>query len=1123
MLLRALLLLPVATVWTAPGRGPPHGVHYTSASRLNATTLAKQYFGNDAPWYHDRIPYFECSDKELQDVYYYRWKIFRAHQRDLGARGYISTEFLDDVSWQLEPWASLNDATGFHIGEGRWSRDRRFSNDYINHMYNGGNDRHFTDYMADSTWSRYLVDGDASTATQHIDAQKALYGKWNDHLNASVGLYYIEPLLDATEYTISSIDASGGKDGFTGGNAFRPSINSYMWANALGIANAAQLAGQVDVASTYRTLAATLKTTFQRDIWNTTLEHFIDRYQVNNQYVTFFAPIRGRELVGFVPWMFGMPDDTAQYSAAWKHILSTNELLGAYGLRTNEPSFQYYMRQYRYDGATGLRECQWNGPVWPFQTTQVLLAQANVLNDYIHQTINTSTYMSTLRTYANLHYLPGTTTLDLQEDYEPDKPGPIVGLPRSHHYFHSGFIDVIISGLVGIRPQANDSIVLNPLVDSSISYFCLQNVAYHGHNLTVTWDATGSHYNRGVGLSLEVDGRAVASSTKLSKLTAPVSRLPAASVTGPIVKSVQLYRNHYPMGSASSANLSDPKIDIYGRNTSEAVHDVVDGRIWFFPELINGYNYPATTQDSQQWFAIDFGSSMSVSRAEIAVFEDGSVYAAPQTYWIEIWDGAKWVKVKSAGGALIGNGVTQVSWTAVQSSKLRVVFVQSKGKMKFRITRPSTNLDEPFAQTCKVADDIPGLNDLNNLASQHGSHPGLARTRENATILMLARNSDVVSATAAIRSLEEKWNRWYHYPIVFLNDKPWNSTFINALRNATESEVFFEEVPESMWSWPKNAQGQDVPDRRVAEANWQRMADAGLPYAKAESYHHMCRFFSGFFFDHPAVAKYRYYWRVEPDVDFTCKIPYDPFRAMRLKDKIYGYTMALWEVGSTCPSLFRTTADFKDQHVVPTTSLWTALLDASWAPAPLRWYLMSVPSFFHSRTRSGDAWNQCHFWSNFEIADMDFFRSEQYRAYFAALDKAGGFFTERWGDAPVHSLALAMFAKPEQLHWFEDIGIAPATRTASRAANPDTRPLSGAREADWEAAAVEWPVNDATDTDLMLPEVVAGVVRVDTFSPAVGLSSVRMIVIASREGAELVTLLAMLALMVFSTAKPLSS
>jgi hypothetical protein len=64
---------------------------------LDAQALAQKYFGNDAPWYQDRVPYFECSDSDIQDVYYYRWKIFRAHQRDLGERGYISTGMIDST------------------------------------------------------------------------------------------------------------------------------------------------------------------------------------------------------------------------------------------------------------------------------------------------------------------------------------------------------------------------------------------------------------------------------------------------------------------------------------------------------------------------------------------------------------------------------------------------------------------------------------------------------------------------------------------------------------------------------------------------------------------------------------------------------------------------------------------------------------------------------------------------------------------------------------------------------------------------------------------------------------------------------------------------------------------
>ena len=174
--------------------------HVQRRGSLDVTALGQKYFGNDASWYQDRIPWFEIADQQIQDVYYYRWKIFRAHQRDLGQRGYISTEFMDDVGWQLEPWASLNDATGFHLNEGRWNRDRRFAQDYLNHMYEGGgNDRHFTDYMADSAYEVYKLDGSQADLTKHLDQMISLYNAWqNDHYDTSKGLFYIEPLADAT-------------------------------------------------------------------------------------------------------------------------------------------------------------------------------------------------------------------------------------------------------------------------------------------------------------------------------------------------------------------------------------------------------------------------------------------------------------------------------------------------------------------------------------------------------------------------------------------------------------------------------------------------------------------------------------------------------------------------------------------------------------------------------------------------------------------------------------------------------------------------------------------------------------------------------------------------------------
>lgn len=70
---------------------------------------------------------------------------------------------------------------------------------------------------------------------------------------------------------------------------------------------------------------------------------------------------------------------------------------------------------------------------------------------------------------------------------------------------------------------------------------------------------------------------------------------------------------------------------------------------------------------------------------------------------------------------------------------------------------------------------------------------------------------------------------------------------------------------------------------------------------------------------------------------------------------------------------------------------------------------------------------------------MDFWRGEAYQQFFDFLDRKGGFYYEvyrflflrgartkrdvqRWGDAPVHSIAVSLFLRKEQTHFFSDIG-----------------------------------------------------------------------------------------------------
>lgn len=112
---------------------------------------------------------------------------------------------------------------------------------------------------------------------------------------------------------------------------------------------------------------------------------------------------------------------------------------------------------------------------------------------------------------------------------------------------------------------------------------------------------------------------------------------------------------------------------------------------------------------------------------------------------------------------------------------------------------------------------------------------------------------------------------------------------------------------------------------------------------------------------------------------------------MAKRGHVYAFTLALWEVLMTVPSLFRETTDYKEARGLPSTSLWKAMVEAS----PLPWPLRPVLSALGSRDARGDAWNGCHYWSNFEIGDMDFFRGREYQEYFDAMDRTGGFYYER--------------------------------------------------------------------------------------------------------------------------------
>ncbi|KAL6948577.1 alpha-1,2-mannosyltransferase ktr1 [Hanseniaspora vineae] len=285
---------------------------------------------------------------------------------------------------------------------------------------------------------------------------------------------------------------------------------------------------------------------------------------------------------------------------------------------------------------------------------------------------------------------------------------------------------------------------------------------------------------------------------------------------------------------------------------------------------------------------------------------------------------------------------------------------------------------------------------VNNLGYQYqvverGAYNG---PKEKACFVTLARNSDLYGLLRSIKSVEDRFNNKFQYDWVFLNDEEFTDEFKRLTSALISGETKYGLVPKSHWSFPEWI------DLDKAAKTREEMRAKQILYGDSISYRFMCRYESGLFFQHPLMDDYEWYWRVEPDVELFCDIDYDLFKFMKDNGKKYSFTVSIYEYEETIKTLWSTTKDFFKEH----------------------------PNYLHKNNMldfisddGGDSYNMCHFWSNFEVASLDLWRGEAYMKYFEYLDKSGGFFYERWGDAPVHSIAAALILDRNEIHHFDDV------------------------------------------------------------------------------------------------------
>lgn len=226
----------------------------------------------------------------------------------------------------------------------------------------------------------------------------------------------------------------------------------------------------------------------------------------------------------------------------------------------------------------------------------------------------------------------------------------------------------------------------------------------------------------------------------------------------------------------------------------------------------------------------------------------------------------------------------------------------------------------PQTQKGDTENNQGGAIDPNTQTPANTGPPPLTPSGErvNATFVTLARNNDLWEIAKSIREVEDRFNRNYHYDWVFLNDKPFDDEFKRLTSALVSGKTHYGLIPKEHWSYPEWI------DQDKAAKVREDMKERKIIYGDSESYRHMCRYESGFFFRHELMLNYEWYWRVEPSIQLFCDVSFDPFRYMVDNKKKYSFVLSLYEYYETIPTLWDSTKKFmkaNPQHIAEGNSM----------------------------------------------------------------------------------------------------------------------------------------------------------------------------------------------------------
>ena len=469
-------------------------------------------------WFAENIPYFDAPDAGFKRMWYYRWWVARFSMVDMDTPDLHGYAF-------YEGKLGFDNVIGFavpmQIKELTYLRDPRYALDQLDNSYrNRAPNGAVVDAPGSPYWNETYSHWIAAAAAELNRVQplppatlRRLLPEMAADVRAWLSAYDSDgdslPERDRPRVTGYDLDIlsywyfDGGRLELTTQPPAleRVDFASFVFANAMAVAELATAAGDRALAEEFRATAERVRGAALAHLWDDDTHFFYPQRASDDAR----APIR--ELHGFFPFTTLLAPDEPRYTQALAAFVDPDDFWARY------PPVITSLKHYKtwtwdMDGLTR--------NIAPNPISMGARTALQAIKHYHGHPITAADFMELMRRYNDLIY-PGVHPNDpywrpnaheYYSEWEPHARSPQPKPSEISHDFHSMYVSLVVEGVVGLTPRVDDRIELEPMA-RDWPYFALDGLRYRGHDLTIIWDKPDGEVRYDgypEGFSLYIDG-----------------------------------------------------------------------------------------------------------------------------------------------------------------------------------------------------------------------------------------------------------------------------------------------------------------------------------------------------------------------------------------------------------------------------------------------------------------------------------------------------------------------------------------------------------------------------------------------------------------------------------------